>query len=228
MTLSRVELAGLVDHTLLTPEATRAEVEELCREAVELGVHGVCVAPSMLPLRPGVLAPGITLVTVCGYPTGAHQSAIKAAEAGRAVTDGAVEIDVVADLGAVRAGSWSDVERDIATVRTAVPPGALLKVVLETAGLSDADIVNACLAVEAAGADYIVTSTGVHSAGGATLAQVELVARTVAGRLGVKARGGLRTTEQALAVIEAGATRVGLTATRAVLDGLVSWDQSES
>jgi deoxyribose-phosphate aldolase len=217
VSLTRRAVAGRVDHTLLAPEATDEQVAELCREAARLGVHAVCVSPSRLPLRP---PPGVSVCTVVGFPSGAHPTAIKAAEAERAVRDGAQEVDMVVDLGLVKAGDWPAVQAEVAAVSEASGPDALLKVILETAVLTAAEVVAACQAAERAGAHYVKTSTGFHPAGGATVEAVRLMAATAGGRLGVKASGGIRDAATALAMLEAGATRLGLSATRAVLAGL--------
>ena len=214
---SRAELAQYVDHTLLKPEATPADIEAHIAEAADLGVFSICISPSMLPVT---VPEGLAVATVCGFPSGKHASSVKAAEAARAVADGADEVDMVIDIGAAIAGNYAAVEADIAAVRAAMLPDRLLKVIIESAALSDEAIVAVCRAAEAAGADFVKTSTGFHPAGGASVHAVTLMAQTVGGRLGVKASGGVRTSAEALAMIEAGATRLGLSGTRAVLDGL--------
>jgi deoxyribose-phosphate aldolase len=219
--LTRAELARMVDHTLLKPEATPDDVAALCVEANELAVYSVCISPSFLPLPTGLLDPGIRTCTVAGFPSGKHHADIKAAEAARAVADGADEVDMVVDIGAIRAGSWRTTEREVAAVRAATQ-GALLKVILETAALSDDEVVRACVTCLEAGADFVKTSTGFHPAGGASTHAISLMAGTVGGRLGVKASGGVRTAEAALAMVAAGATRLGLSGTRSVLDGLAA------
>ncbi|MCF8781617.1 deoxyribose-phosphate aldolase [Rhodococcus ruber] len=215
-TLTRARVAAMVDHTLLKPEASGADVRALVDEARELGVWSVCVSPSMLPLR----ADGLVVATVAGFPSGKHHSLIKGAEARLAVDQGAAEIDMVIDIGAAVAGDYNAVLADILTVREAIGFEPVLKVILESAALSDEAIVEACRCAERAGANFVKTSTGFHPAGGASVHAVRLMAETVGGRLGVKASGGIRTAEAALAMIEAGATRLGLSGTRAVLDGL--------
>jgi deoxyribose-phosphate aldolase len=206
VTLTRAAVAQLIDHTLLRPEATAADVAALCAEAGRLGVFSVCVSPSRLPLPAGLLAPGIAVAVVCGFPSGAHDPAVKAAEAAESVADGADEVDMVIDLGRAKDGDWAAVRADIAGVRAAAPAPRLLKVIIESAALTDDEIVAACRASEDAGADFVKTSTGFHPAGGAAVQAVRLMAGTVGGRLGVKASGGVRTTEAAVAMIEAGAT----------------------
>src|SRR5665647_1415240 len=183
--LDRTAVARMVDHTLLKPEATSEDVVALVAEAQRLGVYAICVSPSMLPVDAGE----VRVATVCGFPSGKHHSEVKAAEAARAVADGADEVDMVIDIGAAVAGRWQAVEADIAAVRAAVPAPVLLKVIIESAALSDAQVIGACRAAEAAGADFVKTSTGFHPGGGATVHAVELMAATVGGRLGVKASG---------------------------------------
>lgn len=219
MTLDRAALARMLDHTLLKPEATRAEVAALCAEATELGVYAVCISPSMLPLPAGSLGEGIKVCTVVGFPSGAHQSRIKAAEAALAVEMGADEVDMVINLGLALAGRWDDVAQEVALVRAEVPSPKVLKVILETGVLTIDQVVSACHAVDAAGADFVKTSTGFHPSGGASLTAVEAMHETVGGRLGIKASGGIRTADRALAMVEAGASRIGTSSSRAILEG---------
>lgn len=165
----------------------------------------------------------LTIATVAGFPSGKHLPAIKAREAAMAVETGADEVDMVIDVGAALAGDIAEVAADIATVRAAVP-GAVLKVIVESAALlslaDDRTLAAVCRAAEGSGADFVKTSTGFHPAGGASVVAIEVMASTVGGRLGIKASGGIRTAEHALAMLDAGATRLGLSGTRAVLDGL--------
>jgi len=213
MTLTCHQLAQLCDHTLLRPEATAAEVRALVAEGQALGVYSVCVSPSRLPLA----TEGLKLAVVCGFPSGAHAPAVKALEASRAVAAGADEIDLVIDLGQAKDHAWGAVSSGIAAVRRAAPSPVVLKVIIEAAALTDAEIVAACQAAEAAGADFVKTSTGFHPAGGARLGAVELMRRTVGDRLGVKASGGIRDRATAVAMVEAGATRLGVSATARIL-----------
>ncbi len=213
MTLTRETLAKMVDHTLLKPEAVAADVDALVDQGVELGVYSVCVSPSMLPID----SKGLPVAAVCGFPSGAHKSETKAAEAARAVADGASEIDMVINLGLAKDGDWAGVQADIAAVRAALPRPIVLKAILETAVLTDEEIVLACQAAEAAGADFVKTSTGFHPAGGASVQAVRLMKDTVGDRLQVKASGGIRTLATAEAMVEAGATRLGMSATAAIL-----------
>jgi deoxyribose-phosphate aldolase len=217
--MDRVTLAGMIDHTLLRPEATAGDVVALCEEATDLGVAAVCVSPSHLPITAG-LGVGIEVATVIGFPSGAHQPAVKAHEAEVAIDAGATELDMVLNLGLVRAGAWAAVQDDIGAVRASAPGPVVLKVIVESAALTDEEIVEACRSAEAAGADYVKSSTGFHVAGGASVDAVRLMAETVGGRLGVKASGGIRDAATAVAMVEAGATRLGCSASRAILDGL--------
>jgi deoxyribose-phosphate aldolase len=218
--ITRTELARMIDHTLLKPEATDADVSRLCREAGQLGVHSVCVSPSRLPLAPGELAPGIVVDAVVGFPSGAHPTAVKVAEAAAAVAAGASEVDMMIDLGHACEDRWAPVTAEVAAVRAAVGPKVVLKVIIETAVIGAARIPPACRAAESGGADFVKTSTGFHPAGGATVQAVEAIADVVGGRLGVKASGGIHTAGAALAMIAAGATRIGASSTAAILDGL--------
>jgi deoxyribose-phosphate aldolase len=214
--LTRAEVAAMIDHTLLAPEATTADVDTLIAEARALGVYAICISPSMLPVR----APGVVIATVAGFPSGKHHSLMKGAEARLAVEHGAAEVDMVIDVGAALAGDYNAVLADIVTVREAMGDRAVLKVIIESAALPDAAIAAVCRAAERAGANFVKTSTGFHPAGGASVHAVALMAEAVGGRLGVKASGGIRTAEAAAELIAAGATRLGLSKSRAVLDGL--------
>jgi deoxyribose-phosphate aldolase len=216
------ELAAFIDHTLLKPEATVADVTALVEEGAELGVFSVCVSPTFVAHAREVAAGRLKVATVCGFPSGKHLSVVKAAEAAQSVADGADEVDMVIDIGTLKAGDAGAVQADIAAVRDAVPGDRLLKVIIESALLTDDEIVAACRAAEVAGADYVKTSTGFHPAGGASVHAVTLMADTVGGRLGVKASGGIRTLQDALAAIEAGATRLGMSGAAAVLAELES------
>ena len=217
MALSPSELARLVDHTLLSPTATAADVAALAAEAVTLGTYSICVSPAMLPVAAELGA--VKLATVCGFPSGKHTAPVKAAEAAESVALGADEVDMVIDLGLLKSGGADATAAEIAAVRASVPTPKILKVIIESAALTDDEIVAACQAAEAAGADFVKTSTGYHPAGGASVHAVELMAATVGGRLGVKASGGIRDWASAAALVEAGATRLGLSGTATVLAG---------
>lgn len=215
-TLTRAELARYIDHTLLKPEATPDQVAGLVREAAELGTYSVCVSPSQVPLE---VPAGLKVAVVCGFPSGAHAAEVKAAEAAQAARDSVDEIDMVINLALAVTGSYDQTEAEIRAVREAAP-NVVLKVIIESAALTDDQIVGVCQAAERAGADFVKTSTGFHPAGGASVHAVQLMAQTVAPRLGVKASGGIRDTATALAMIDAGATRLGLSSSAAILAGL--------
>jgi deoxyribose-phosphate aldolase len=218
LTLTRYQLAAMIDHTLLAPEATPKDIDALCAEAKELGTYGVCVSPTLTTVAAREVAGSfVKVVAVAGFPSGAHSAGLKAQEAGIAAATGAHEVDMVINLGLARQDRWKDVEEEIAAVRGEVPSPNLLKVIIESAVLDDEAIVTACRTAESAGADFVKTSTGFHPAGGATTAAVALMARTVGPRLGVKASGGIRSAADALAMVEAGATRLGLSRTAAIL-----------
>lgn len=214
--MNRLDLAQTIDHTLLKPESTPEDVEKLVAEAAELQTFSVCVSPSLLPLN---TPPTVKVATVCGFPSGAHHSEIKAAEAALSARQGADEVDMVINVADAVAGRFDAVEADIRAVREAIP-GTLLKVILETAALSDDAVTECCLAAERAGADFVKTSTGFHPAGGATVRAIELMHAAVGGRLGIKASGGIRDTQTALDMLAAGATRLGCSSTAAVLEGV--------
>ena len=213
---TRAEVARMIDHTLLKPEATVEQVVRLIEEATALGCFSVCVSPSLVPLA---TPEQLKLAVVCGFPSGAHAAEVKAAEAGQAQQAGADEVDMVINLAYAVTNRFDQTESEIRAVREAAP-NVLLKVIIESAALDDDQIVGACLAAERAGADYVKTSTGFHPAGGASVHAVELMAKAVGGRLGVKASGGIRDAQTALAMIDAGATRLGLSSSAAILDGL--------
>jgi deoxyribose-phosphate aldolase len=219
---TRAEVAAMIDHTLLAPEASDREVAALCTEAIELGVCAACVSASRVAVAAQALSgSAVRLAAVVGFPSGAHPVAVKAEEAARALADGARELDMVIDLGYAAAGEWARIEEEITAVRAAVPAPAVLKVIIESALMSERQIDAACAACVAAGADLVKTSTGFHPAGGASEAAVARIAGDVrqAG-LGVKASGGIRTAEHALAMIAAGATRLGMSRSAEVLADL--------
>ena len=216
MQITRSALAQMIDHTLLKTDSTRAQVAALVAEARELGAFSVCVSPSMLPITEE-LGP-VKVATVCGFPSGNLAPAAKASEAAESARLGADEIDMVINIGLLKEGRADAVEDEIREVRQAAPD-VLLKVIIESAALTDDEIVAACKAAEAAGADYVKTSTGFHPKGGASAHAVKLMADTVGDRLGVKASGGIRDFASANEMVEAGATRLGLSGSAAVLDG---------
>ncbi len=206
-------VASMIDHTLLRPDATRQDVEELCREAAQFKFATVCINPTWVALAARLLK-GISVgvCSVVGFPLGATTSDVKAYETRRAIFDGAREIDMVINVGALKSGDLRIVERDIdAVVSTCHEGGSLSKVIIEAALLTDEEKVTACTLAKAAGADYVKTSTG-FGPGGATIADVALMRKVVGSEMGVKAAGGVRDLESVQAMIAAGATRVGASA----------------
>jgi deoxyribose-phosphate aldolase len=215
----RAALAAVVDHTILAPEATRARVEAVVVEAVALGCASACVQPSMVAVAVEVAGGRIPVCAVVGFPHGAALSETKAVEAAGVVAQGATEVDMVADLSAIADGDDDAVAADVARVRAAVPH-AVLKVILESALWTPVQLRGACEAAVGAGADFVKTSTGFHPAGGATVEAVAAMRATVGNRARVKASGGIRTLESARAMLDAGADRLGLSGTAAILDEL--------
>ncbi|KAA2214021.1 deoxyribose-phosphate aldolase [Teichococcus oryzae] len=212
------ELAPLIDHTLLKPHASEAELRRYCAEALEHRFCSVCVNPVNVALVAALLrGSGVKTCSVVGFPLGATPPAIKAAETAQAVRDGADEIDMVINIGALRDGKLDLVRADIAAVRAACS-GKVLKVIIETCLLDDEQKRAACRLSAEAGADYVKTSTG-FSTGGATVADIALMRDAVGGKLGVKASGGVRTWDAALALIAAGATRIGASSGVALVGG---------
>ena len=202
------ELAKTIDHTLLKPDATAAQIRKICDEAKAYRFASVCVNPSRIALVAKELeGTDVTPCCVVGFPLGAIPSESKAAEAAVAVKNGAREIDMVIDIGAAKDGDWARVEADIAAVKAACGE-AKLKVSIETCLLTDAEKVQACKAAVRANADFVKTSTG-FSRAGATVEDVRLMRRTVGPDMGVKASGGIHNRAEALAMLEAGATRIG-------------------
>jgi deoxyribose-phosphate aldolase len=207
------EVARLIDHTLLRPEATAGQVRALCADARAHGFVAVCVNPVWVSLCAAELAGTTTLVaTVAGFPLGASVAEVKAREAARAAQDGAREVDMVLNVGALKAGDDTLVERDVrAVVEAARAGGAIVKVIVEAALLTDEEKARACVLSVSAGAAFVKTSTG-FGPGGATVADVALMRRTVGADVGVKAAGGIRDWAAAKAMIEAGASRIGTSA----------------
>jgi len=202
--------ASLIDHTLLKPEAAVSDIKKLCDEAAEFGFASVCVNPVWVKKASEFLkGSGVPVCTVIGFPLGATLPDVKAFEARRAIFNGAEEVDMVINVGALKSGDDCALEDDIKAVADAAHEnGVLCKVIIETALLSNEEIVRACLASKNAGADFVKTSTG-FSKGGATVEDVNLMRRTVGKALGVKASGGVKGIDDARAMFEAGATRIG-------------------
>ena len=202
-------IAEFIDHTVLKAETTKAEIEQLCAEAREHEFAAVCVNPVWVPVCAGLLKGSrVALATVIGFPLGANQSEIKAAETALAVRQGATEIDMVAAIGHIKSGDWHHVADDIGAVVRAAG-GTLVKVIIESAHLTPVEIIKASAIAREAGAQYVKTSTGFHAAGGASAEAVALMRLVVGDAMGVKASGGVRDCATALRMIANGATRIG-------------------
>jgi deoxyribose-phosphate aldolase len=216
--ITAAELARMIDHTLLKPTATEEQVRQLCAEARQYKFATVCVNPTWVALCAELLADSqVAVCTVIGFPLGANLPAVKADEAAQCIAAGAAELDMVINIGALKSGDHDLVSADIrGVVDAAQPLDAHVKVIIETAYLTDEEKVTACTLAKAAGADYVKTSTGFGPAG-ATAADIALMRRTVGPEMGVKAAGGIRTAADALAMIAAGATRIGASASIQIL-----------
>ena len=217
--MTPAELARYIDHTMLAPEATRDDVKRLCAEANLLGVAAICVSPSMLPLADIYLDPGIAVASVVGFPSGAHHIFVKATESQQAFVHGADEIDMVINLANIKAADWVRVHADVTAVRAVLPTRLILKVIIESAALTSDEIIRCCQVAVNAGAQFVKTSTGFHKSGGATPEAVALMRQTVGSEIGVKASGGIRTYADAARMIDAGATRIGASASAAIIAG---------
>jgi deoxyribose-phosphate aldolase len=206
-------VASMIDHTLLKPDASRQNIEDLCREAAQFRFATVCINPTWVAACAKALAgSGVGVCSVVGFPLGATTADVKGYETRRAIFDGAREIDMVINLGALKSGDLHTVERDIDAVTAPCRDcGAVSKVIIEAALLTDDEKVTACTLAKAAGADYVKTSTG-FGPGGATAADVALMRRVVGAEMGVKAAGGIRDLQGLQAMVAAGATRVGASA----------------
>ena len=214
--MDKKTIAAMIDHTLLKPEATPAQIEKLCAEAAEYHFASVCVNPVYIPLSARLLkGTGVKVCCVVGFPLGAIAPEQKAAEAASCAAMGAEELDMVIHVGAAKAGDWALVQRDIEGVVKAAA-GHTVKVIIETCLLTDEEKVKACEAAKAAGAHFVKTSTG-FSTGGATTHDIALMRKTVGPEMGVKASGGIRDYETAMAMIEAGANRIGASAGIAIV-----------
>lgn len=212
-------LSKYIDHTLLKADATEEQIRNTCREARKYDTASVCVNSSRIPVVVEELAgTDIKACCVVGFPLGAMLPAAKAAEAAFAIEAGAQEIDMVINIGKAKDGLWDYVQKDIEAVKAVCTGKALLKVIIETCLLTDEEKVRACQAAKAAGADFVKTSTG-FSTGGATAQDVKLMRETVGEEMGVKASGGVRTKDAAIAMIESGATRIGASSSKSILEG---------
>jgi deoxyribose-phosphate aldolase len=207
------EVAKLIDHTLLRPEATRHDMEALCREALDFKFATVCINPTWVTLAARLLhGSGVGVCAVVGFPFGATTPDVKACEARRAIADGAREIDMVINVGALKSGNHDGVQRDIEAVTAPCREGsALSKAIIEAALLTEEEKIAACMLAKSAGADFVKTSTG-FGPGGATVADVALIRRVVGPAMGIKAAGGIRDLATLEAMVAAGATRIGSSA----------------
>ena len=203
------DLSSMIDHTLLRADATEEQVRTLCQEAREYKFASVCVNPSYVSLVVEMLkGSGVKTCCVIGFPLGATTTGIKVAEATEMVEAGAHEVDMVINIGAAKAGSWGVVKDDIEAVATAVKGRAILKVIIEACLLTTEEKIKACIVSKMAGADFVKTSTG-FSTGGAVVEDIRLMRRVVGSGMGVKASGGVKDRKIALAMVEAGANRLG-------------------
>ncbi|MFC4767430.1 deoxyribose-phosphate aldolase [Effusibacillus consociatus] len=217
--LAEEKLASAIDHTLLKPESTIEQVKKLCAEAKEHRFASVCVNPVFVPIAAAELkGTEVKVCTVIGFPLGATPSAVKAFETEDAIRNGATEVDMVIPVGLLKAGEYRLVLEDIQAVVRTAQGKALVKVIIETSLLTDEEKIAACLLSKQAGADYVKTSTG-FSSGGATKEDIELMRATVGSKMGVKASGGVRTRDDALTMLAAGATRIGASASVAIVQG---------
>ena len=213
-----MELNRYFDHTLLKAEATSDQVLKLCDEALEYHFASVCVNPVFVPLAAGKLAGSdVKVCTVIGFPLGANEPAVKAMEAALAVDEGAEEVDMVINIGKAKEKDFAYIQEEIAKVKQASRE-ALLKVIVESSALSDDEIIGCCKAAMAAKADYVKTSTGFHKTGGASAHAVSLMRQTVGETMGVKASGGIHSLAEAQEMIEAGASRIGCSASVAIME----------
>lgn len=213
-----MKLAGLIDHTALKPETTKEQIIKLCSEAIEYGFASVCVNPCYVKLCSELLKnSSIKVCTVIGFPLGATTTTIKVAEAKEAIENGAREIDMVINVGAVKSGDFDIVKKDIEAVVSVAKGKALVKVILETCLLTEEEKIKVCTLCKEAAADFVKTSTG-FSTGGATVADIQLMRGIVKPFLGVKASGGIRDYETAKAMVDAGASRIGASASVAIAD----------
>ena len=213
-------LARMIDHTLLKPDATQKEIEKLCAEAKQYGFASVCINPSYVKLCAALLRETeVKVCTVIGFPLGATSSAAKAFETDRAIKDGAREVDMVINIGMLKSGEYESVKEDIlSVVSSAHSFGVLAKVIIETGLLTDEEKIKACMLAKQAGADFVKTSTG-FAKGGATAGDIALMRKVVGPELGVKASGGVRSQEDARALIASGADRIGASASVKIVTG---------
>jgi len=221
--MKRDELARLIDHTMLKPDAVPAEIEHLCEEAIRYQFASVCINPGYVPLAAAKLAETrVEVCTVVGFPLGATTTTAKICEAEQALKDGATELDMVLRIGALKAGQREIVREDISAVADTVHGGGgVLKVIIETALLTDEEKALACELAQEGNADFVKTSTG-FAASGAKVADVRLMRETVGPQMGVKAAGGIHSYDEAMAMVNAGASRLGASAGIQIVEGAPS------
>lgn len=218
--MNKIDLARYIDHTILKPDAKESDIIKLCREALEYKFASVCVNASNVKLADSFLhGTDVKVCTVVGFPLGATTKETKAFEAAQAIENGASEVDMVINIGALKSGKLDVVEEDIKTLADVCKGKALLKVIIETCLLTDEEKTIACELSKKAGANFVKTSTG-FSTGGATAEDITLMRRIVGPEMGVKASGGIRNLETALKMIEAGATRIGASASISIVNEL--------
>ena len=220
--MDKQQLAKMIDHTILKPEADKASIEKLCKEALEYNFASVCINPTNVELAAKLLKGSeVKVCTVIGFPLGANTMEVKAFETKDAIAKGADEVDMVINIGRLKDKDYEYVEKDIKAVVDAADKKALTKVIIETCLLTEEEKVKACELAKKAGADFVKTSTG-FSTGGATPEDIKLMRETVGPDMGVKASGGVRSIEDAEAVIKNGATRIGTSASIAICEGKIS------
>ncbi|WP_341878080.1 deoxyribose-phosphate aldolase [Defluviitalea saccharophila] len=213
------QLASMIDHTVLKPDAKEEDIRKLCEEAIEYGFATVCVNPCYVPMAKHLLQDSnVGITTVIGFPLGANTITTKTTEAEEAIENGATEVDMVINIGALKDKKYDYIRDEIKAVVHTVNKRAVVKVIIETSLLTDEEKEKACLLAKEAGADFVKTSTG-FSGGGATKEDIELMRRTVGDTMGVKASGGVRTRQDAEALVKAGATRIGASASVAIIKG---------
>lgn len=217
--MRKEEIAKMIDHTILKPEASEEQVKSICEEAIKYNFASVCINPGRVALTASMLkGSNVKVCTVIGFPLGANTSRVKAFETAEAIKDGAHEIDMVINIGKLKDKDYDYVREDIKAVVEAAKGNALTKVIIETCLLTDEEKIMACRLAKEAGADFVKTSTG-FAKGGATYDDIKLMRETVGKDMGVKASGGVRSYHDVVSMVEAGATRIGASASIAICEG---------
>lgn len=215
-----INISSMIDHTLLKPDATKEDIKKLCNEAKEYKLFSVCINPQYVRLAKECLnGSNVKVATVIGFPLGSNTKEVKAFEAQDAINNGADELDMVINIGALKDRDYDTVRDDIKAVVTAAKGKALVKVIIETCLLGKEEKIAACKLALEAGADFVKTSTG-FSTGGAKVEDIKLMKEVVKDKMGIKASGGIRDAKTALAMIEAGATRIGASSSIAIVKGI--------